>query len=219
MSGSYGQFTISNTALRVKDSMSSEPDRAKVQEELLERVRSAAALFYAAAAEHAKAVAEFGGMLAHPDGTHAVLQTARGERQAIEDYSRALKALFDSFVFPLVSLVEDDEADLRSVIARILRRDGFETIEAQNGEQALAVIRNLGARITVVVSDIRMPLMSGCDLAKAVGEEFPQIPVLLMSAFADAAPVRYPFIAKPFRAEALLAKLRDVLSHRATRTT
>jgi len=203
----------------VKDSMSSEPDRAKVQEELLERVRSAAALFDAAAAEHTKAVAEFGDMLGHPDGTHALLQTARREGHAMQDYSRAIKALSDFLAFQLVSLVVDDEPDLRSVVARILRRDGFHILEAENGEEALALIRNLGARITVVVSDIRMPLMDGCDLAKAIREEFPLIPVLLMSGYADTGPVGCPFIAKPFRAEELLAKLRDVLSHPATRTT
>ena len=67
------------------------PDR----EELFERVRDAATAFYAAAAAHTKAVNEFGHMLDHSDGSFALLQTARCERDAIEEYHRALKALAD----------------------------------------------------------------------------------------------------------------------------
>src|SRR3954465_3660278 len=191
--------------------MGGRPDRAKLEEELLERVRKSAALFYAAAAAHAKAVAEFGAMLDHPDGTHAVLQTARRERHAMADYSRAIQALRDFLPTQPVSLVVDDEPDLRSSLGRILRRDGFRIIEAENGEEALAVARALGETITVVLSDIRMPVMNGCDLAKAVREEFPRIPVLLMSGYADTGPVDCAFIAKPFRPEQFLAKLREVL--------
>ena len=75
--------------------MPGEPDRQELQEELFERVRSAATAFYAASGEHARVVAEFGDMLDHPDTTSAVHRTARLERQAIEEYNLALRALSD----------------------------------------------------------------------------------------------------------------------------
>jgi hypothetical protein len=75
--------------------MEAETDRETLREELFEHVRAAAAAFYAASAGHARAVAEFGEMLDHPDGTRAVLQAARHEREAIRQYNCALKVLSD----------------------------------------------------------------------------------------------------------------------------
>jgi len=74
------------------------PDGAKLREQLFEMVRTTAAAFYAASSDHTRIVAEFGGMMDHPDGTAAVLQSARRERHAIEEYNRALKALSDFLV-------------------------------------------------------------------------------------------------------------------------
>jgi CheY-like chemotaxis protein len=118
----------------------------------------------------------------------------------------------------LISLVVDDDPDLRSVVARILRRDGFSTLEAENGEEALALVRSLGAKIAVVVSDIAMPVMDGCELANAVRAEFPGVPILLMSAYPDKRPAGCPFIVKPFTAQQLLVALRDALSGDGSRT-
>jgi len=76
-------------------SMSGDAERERLRDELLERVRTTAAVFYEAAAENARAVTKFSDMLDHPDGAHAVLQSARRERDAMQDYHRSLQALCD----------------------------------------------------------------------------------------------------------------------------
>jgi hypothetical protein len=75
--------------------MPGESDGHELVDGLFERVRLAAVAYYAASAEHARVVAEFGDMLDHPDTTSAVLQSARRERHAIQEYNLALKALSD----------------------------------------------------------------------------------------------------------------------------
>jgi CheY-like chemotaxis protein len=76
----------------------------------------------------------------------------------------------------LISLVVDDEAAVRSLVTSTLTRDGFRTLEAEDGIEALSLVRGLGNRISIIVSDIRMPKMDGHAFAKAVRSEFPSIP-------------------------------------------
>ena len=71
--------------------MANEKDRARLLEELFEGVRNAAAAFYGAAGEHVEAMAEF----RDPDGA-PVVQAARRERHALQEYNRSVRALSDS---------------------------------------------------------------------------------------------------------------------------
>jgi two-component system chemotaxis response regulator CheY len=70
-----------------------------------------------------------------------------------------------------VILVEDDPA-VRSVLALLLRSDGWRVIEAADGRAGLGLVRSMSA--DVVVTDLRMPGMSGLELAREV-EESPGI--------------------------------------------
>ena len=70
-------------------------NQEELLENLFERVRLTATAFYAASGEHASVVAEFSGMLDHPDTNWAVHRAARLEREAIQEYRLALKALSD----------------------------------------------------------------------------------------------------------------------------
>jgi len=67
-----------------------------------------------------------------------------------------------------VSLVVDDEASVRSFISAILRRDDFQTVEAEDGAQALRFLRELEGDVVLIVSDIDMPNGDGLTLARAV---------------------------------------------------
>jgi CheY-like chemotaxis protein len=58
-------------------------------------------------------------------------------------------------------LVVDDEPSVRNFIRAVLRSDGFQTIEAENGVQALELMRKLGTGVDLLVSDIQMPKMDG----------------------------------------------------------
>ena len=66
----------------------------------------------------------------------------------------------------------------------VLRSDGFQTIEAENGVQALELMRKLDTTVDLLVSDIQMPKMDGITLACSVRAEFPPVPVILISGYA-----------------------------------
>jgi len=56
-----------------------------------------------------------------------------------------------------ISLVVDDEPSVRNFIRAVLQSDGFQTIEAENGVQALELMRKPGTGVDLLVSDIKMP--------------------------------------------------------------
>jgi serine/threonine protein kinase/ActR/RegA family two-component response regulator len=76
-------------------------------------------------------------------------------------------------------LITDDQADLRRVWARALRREGHHVTEACDGASALAQVK--AHTFDLVISDIRMPDMSGIELLVAIREVDPDLPVLLLT--------------------------------------
>ena len=86
-------------------------------------------------------------------------------------------------------LVAEDDADMRALVAATLRIDGYDVDEALDGGDALMSItasRIPGhADYDLVVSDVRMPVMTGVELATRLKRMGYKKPVLLMSAFAD----------------------------------
>lgn len=80
-------------------------------------------------------------------------------------------------------LITEDEEGLRSFVARALRLDGHETAEAADGEEGLSKLRS-GA-YDLLLSDIRMPVMDGIELAHKTAGEFPGIKILLMTGYAE----------------------------------
>ena len=80
-------------------------------------------------------------------------------------------------------LYVEDEPELREHVAYALRLYCDQVTTATNGEEALALVRQ--RQPDLVISDIRMPLMDGLGLASALKEEFPGLPVILCTAFAD----------------------------------
>jgi two-component system cell cycle response regulator CpdR len=108
------------------------------------------------------------------------------------------------------SLIVDDEPSVRRFIKAVLQKDGYETWEAENGLQALELIRELCGAVDLLVSDIRMPIMDGIALACSVHAEFPAVPIILVSGYAaiERGPHEpYEFLQKPF----LPAMLRDAV--------
>jgi DNA-binding NtrC family response regulator len=80
-------------------------------------------------------------------------------------------------------LLVDDEPELRRTFRRSLSRAGFSVVEAADGLAALELARQ--GEFEVVVSDVCMPRMGGMELLDRLGREAPQLPVVLVSAFAD----------------------------------
>ncbi len=77
-------------------------------------------------------------------------------------------------------LVVDDEANLRKVLAAILRKDGYEVAIAEDGEQAMAEFEKNGA--DVIISDLVMPKLGGMDILTRVRASRPDIPVIIITA-------------------------------------
>ena len=112
------------------------------------------------------------------------------------------------------SLVVDDDPSVRKFIKAVLQNNGFQISEAENGVQALELLRKLSGAVDLLVSDIKMPLMDGIALACSVRNEFPAIPIILVSGYTAAghAPCAdYEFLQKPFFPATLLAVVNRVL--------
>jgi two-component system response regulator HydG len=79
-------------------------------------------------------------------------------------------------------LIVDDEAGLRTSLAANLELEGYQVVEAGDGSHALSLVRE-GA-FDLVITDVRMPGMSGVDLFREIRKVRPELPVVLMTAFA-----------------------------------
>jgi signal transduction histidine kinase/ActR/RegA family two-component response regulator len=120
-------------------------------------------------------------------------------------------------------LLVDDNDELRRGVRRMLERAGYQVHEAANGMAALAHL-DRGAHVDVVISDVMMPELGGRAVADAVLQRHKSVKLLLMSGYnydmalhgmAERGDIS--FIPKPFTADKLLRKLRDVLGPGAAR--
>lgn len=116
----------------------------------------------------------------------------------------------------LVLLVEDDDK-VRDVVRKQLSALGCAVLEAESGHEAADMVENIPA-IAIVLSDIVMPGgMDGRALARFVRRFRPELPVLLMSGYADKAATgledsALPVLAKPFTQELLLEALHAAIA-------
>jgi CheY-like chemotaxis protein len=81
-------------------------------------------------------------------------------------------------------LIVDDEPQVRSLVSKLLSRQGLQVIEAHDGQSALAAVRERDGKVAAVLTDIDMEGMSGIALAKIITAEFPNTPVLFVTAAA-----------------------------------
>ncbi len=88
-----------------------------------------------------------------------------------------------------ILLVEDDDF-IRQEISEALEDEGYQVSTAAHGKEALAILAE-GARPSVVLLDLMMPVMNGWEFLKAFKKEdkFTGIPVVILSAFADRATI------------------------------
>src|SRR5262245_40008167 len=80
-------------------------------------------------------------------------------------------------------LIVDDDAGQRSLLDSFLRGQGFETVVVASGEQALEALR--AQEFGVMISDVRMPGMSGLETLRRARQQHAVLPVLLVTAYAD----------------------------------
>jgi CheY-like chemotaxis protein len=83
-----------------------------------------------------------------------------------------------------ILIVEDDES-VRAFSARALAADGHAVDTAADGEEGLERIRDAGGTYDLVLSDIRMPVMDGIEMARSAASAFPHQRILLMTGYAE----------------------------------
>ncbi len=108
---------------------------------------------------------------------------------------------------------------VRAGIRRLLQSEGYTVVEAQNGAQALQLLKDEATdHVGLVLTDLRMPVMDGRQLAAALARLRPSLPIVFMSGFtAQLMDLRLvsphlAFLAKPFRDADLLATVRGQLN-------
>lgn len=120
-----------------------------------------------------------------------------------------------------ILVVEDDDA-IRNQIARLLRLQGYDTLEAADAAAALDALRRGG--VAAVISDVTMPGMDGFELVAAIRADaaLAATPVVLLTALGDRASMRRgmtsgadDYLAKPFAPEELVQALAGVLEKKA----
>src|SRR3954466_3967726 len=117
---------------------------------------------------------------------------------------------------PRILIVDDDHGQ-RSLLETFLRAQGFRTQSAASGEAALQLLGE--DAFAMMISDVRMPGMSGIETLRRVRQKHPDLPVLLVTAFADirsaVAAMRdgaVNYLAKPIDLEELMASVRYALA-------
>jgi DNA-binding response OmpR family regulator len=115
-------------------------------------------------------------------------------------------------------LVIEDDRGVRNILREMLERSGYAVMEASDGEEGIAVYRNHGKGIHLIISDVIMPKKNGRQVYDEIKELNSDAKVLFMSGYAaDILDSRilvengHNFISKPMRPQELLGKIREIL--------
>ena len=124
-----------------------------------------------------------------------------------------------------VVLVVDDEQGLRDLVCRTLRAEGYSTLEAAHGAEALEIMETAAHPVDLVVTDVVMPGMDGRELGRRLTQRWPDLPILYISAyevndiFRRGSPRQSaPFLQKPFPMEGLVTTVRGLIQRRSATT-
>ena len=114
---------------------------------------------------------------------------------------------------PLV-LIVDDDARIRALMARLLETSGYKAVEAANGKEALARMRQ--RRPCVILLDLQMPIMDGLEFRRQqlADPELAEVPVICVTGFYDSSDILRSTgvrcFTKPVQLSALLQAIREV---------
>lgn len=118
-----------------------------------------------------------------------------------------------------VLVIVDDEDFIRDLFGQTLRTLGYTVLEATDGENALQVMQDHHAPVSLVISDISMPEMDGLEFVGLLRAAYPDMPALLVSGQGpqymmdnrDRVPDGVHFLAKPVTQGELASKVRKIL--------
>jgi two-component system cell cycle response regulator CpdR len=118
-------------------------------------------------------------------------------------------------------LVAEDDEILRDFVVRALNEDGHELTVAIDGVAALDALNRQNSEFDLLLTDVKMPVMDGIALALAAGRDHPDIPIMLMTGFADQRErahgldaLVHDVIAKPFSIDQIKGAVREALVQR-----
>lgn len=115
-------------------------------------------------------------------------------------------------------LFAEGDRDCRELFSLVLRAENHHVLECVNGAQAVQVARD--ERIDLVVLEVRMPMMTGYDAARMISREFPDIPIMFLSARGlshevergfDCGPRVVDYVVKPITPLQLVQRLEGIL--------
>jgi CheY-like chemotaxis protein len=118
-------------------------------------------------------------------------------------------------------LVVDDHEATRQTISRMLEAGGFAVQTASSGSEALEILSSRRDEIDLVLSDVTMPGMTGIDLSYQIRDQYPELPVAIVSGDVSELErsiigrAEVPFIKKPFHAESLYSAVREAIRRHA----
>lgn len=111
---------------------------------------------------------------------------------------------------PISILVVDDDEDVREVVAETLEHFGYGVVQAASGEEALPMLA-AGHNIGLMITDIRMPGMSGLELAEYVRREYAGVKIIVTSGYFLPQQVNDRFLRKPFQMRELASAVEAEL--------
>ena len=116
-----------------------------------------------------------------------------------------------------ILIAEDDEA-VRDLVVRALDEDGHQLTATSDGVQALDALQRHDGGFDLLLADVKMPVMDGIALALAAGRDRPDMPIMLMTGYADQRErahgldaLVHDVIAKPFSLEQIKNAVREAL--------
>jgi two-component system, NtrC family, response regulator PilR len=117
-------------------------------------------------------------------------------------------------------LIVDDENNLREMLAILLRREGYDVFQAENGEVGFDKVQELSPDL--VISDIKMPKMSGIDFLRSLREQDIDVAVIMMTAFSSTGEAveamklgAYDYITKPFKNDEIRLVIKNALKRKS----
>ncbi len=120
---------------------------------------------------------------------------------------------------PITILIVDDDQSIRNMLAIVLAREGYRTVEAESGSHALRRLQE--DSFDLVISDIKMPDLSGIELLKKIKAILPELPVIMVTAYASAGDAveamklgAEDYLIKPFNLDELKLVLQKSLHQR-----
>ncbi len=115
-------------------------------------------------------------------------------------------------------LLVEDSSSVRSILRKILERNGYSILEAKNGEEAIQIFEKNQSDVKLLLSDVIMPGINGKELSERIISINTDIKFLLMSGYTDDSTVLIdmlkggiPFLQKPVIPDKLTKKVREVL--------